>query len=220
MRFPMERRGLTHAGVVGATLLLSALAFIACYNDYGLTYDDYDAVVTLYDKNTDFGAFKTYFMFDSVYRVGDTTTKVSEDYDETILTTVASNFEARGYVRVTDTLTSPRPDFVVVTAKSASTTIYATGGWWGGYYPWYPWGPSWGYYPGYPVVSVGTYSQGSVFVDLIDPARTDSVNRLIGSVWLGSVNGLLGDVTSNTRQRIYNSINQMFNQSPYLGSDR
>jgi len=220
MRFPRERRGLTRGGVVGATLLLSALTFVACYTDYGLTYDDYDVVVTLYDKNTDFGAFKTFYLPDSVFLVGDTTKKVSNEFDDLILSVVANNFESRGYQRITDTLASPPPDFVVVTAKSTSTTVFFSGGWYGGYYPWYPWGPGYGWYPWYPVGTVNSYSQGSVVVDLIDPARTDTVNKLIGSVWAGGVNGLLGDATSNTRERIYNSVNQMFNQSPYLGSNR
>jgi len=209
---------------VGATLLLSALTLVACYNDYGLTYADYDVVLTAYDAKTNFGAFKTFFMPDTVFRVGDTTQKVTNDFDDAILSTVESNYEARGYQRVTDTLTAPRPDFVVLVAKSASTSFYYTGGWYGGYYPWYggwyPWGPGWGYYPWYPVGTVGSYSQGSVFIDMIDPARTDTTQKLIGSVWLGSVNGVLGDATSSTRQRIYNSINQMFIQSPYLGSSQ
>jgi len=219
MRFPAKGRGVTRALLSGALLLLGALTFVACYTDYGLTYADYDVVVTLYDKNTDFGTFKTFYMIDSVFIVGDTTKEVSDDFDDLILSSVANNLEARGYQRVVDTLAGA-PDFVAVVGKSASTTIFFTGGWYGGYYPWYPWGPGWGWYPGYPVGSVGSYSQGSVIVDLIDPARTDPDKKLVGSVWAGAVNGLLGDVSSGTRERIYNSINQMFVQSPYLGSDR
>lgn len=220
MRFSEERRGWTRGVVVALTLLLSALTFAACYTDYGLTYADYDVVVTLYDKNTDFGAFKTFYMPDSVFLVGDTTKEVSNEFDDLILSSVANNFESRGYLRITDTLASPPPDFVVVTAKSTSTTIFFTGGWYGGYYPWYPWGPGWGYYPWYPVGTVSSYSQGSVLVSLIDPAKTDPDKKLVGAVWAGGVNGLLGDASANTRQRIYNSVNQMFNQSPYLGSER
>jgi hypothetical protein len=220
MRFHARHIGLSRGGAIGALVLLAALTFAACYNDYGLTYSDYDVVVTLYDKETDFGAFKTFFMPDSVFILGDSTSKITGEFDEMILTTVASSFEARGYVRVTDTLAVTPPDFLVQIAKATSTTITVYGGgYWGGWYPWYGWGYGWGYYPYYPT-TVSSYSQGSVLVTLIDPARTDTTAKLIGTVWFGGANGLLGDATASGRQRIYNSLNQMFIQSPYLGSAR
>ena len=221
MRFHAVHIGLSQASVVGATLLVAALTFAACYTDYGLTYSDYDVVVTRYAGETDFGAFKTFFMPDTVFIVGDSTSKITGEYDELILTSVASNFESRGYVRITDPLSPTPPDFAVQVGKSTSTTVVLYGGgYWGGWYPWYGYGYGWGYYPYYPYYGASSYSQGSVFATMIDPARTDTVAKLIGTVWFGGVNGLLGDVSKGGRDRIYNSINQMFTQSPYLGSDR
>jgi hypothetical protein len=220
MRFHARHTAVNRVGAIGVLVFLAALGLAACYTDYGLTYSDYDVVLTSYDKGTDFGAFKTFFMRDTVFTLGDSGSTITDEFDEMTLNTVASNFAARGYVRLTDTLAGSPPDFVVQVGKVTSTTIVAySGGYWGGYYPWYGWGYGWGYYPYYPT-TVSSYSQGSVLVTMIDPARTDTTAKFIGTVWFGGANGLIGDVTSSTQQRIYNSINQMFIQSPYLGSAR
>jgi hypothetical protein len=205
-------------------LLLGVVAVVwvcnsGCYPDYGLTYADYDVVATRYDTTVDFGAFTTFYMPDTVFRVGDTLIDMEDRYDDELLKAVAGNFEALGYERVPLSATTP-PDFAIAMAKSTSTTIYSYWyPWYGGWYPWYGWGGGWGgYYPWYPYAGgVGSYSQGSVFVQFIDPAKVDTTEKRYGIVWFGAVNGLLGDTPSGVASRLSSSINQMFTQSPYLG---
>jgi hypothetical protein len=204
-------------------MVLAAVAIVwvsnsGCYPDYGLTFSDYDVVATRYDTTVDFSAFTTFYMPDTIFQVGDTSTKMDDRYDDELLRAVAGNFEALGYERVP--ITSPTaPDFAVAMGKSNSTTYYATyypG--YGGYYPWYGWGWGWGgYYPGGGWGTVGSYSQGSVFVNFIDPAKADTAQQRFGIVWFGAVNGLLGDTQTGVASRLSTSINQMFTQSPYLG---
>jgi hypothetical protein len=204
-------------------LVLAAVAIVwvsnsGCYPDYGLTFSDYDVVATRYDTTVDFSTFTTFYMPDTIFQVGDTSTKMDDRYDDELLKAVAGNFEALGYERVP--ITSPTaPDFAVTMGKSNSTTYYATYyPWYGGYYPWYGWGWGWGgYYPGGGWGTVGSYSQGSVFVSFIDPAKVDTTEKRFGIVWFGALNGLLGDTQTGVASRLSTSINQMFTQSPYLG---
>ena len=209
---------------IPVTLLLAVVAVLwvsnsGCYPDYGQTYSDYDVVATLYDTTVDFNAFTTFYMPDTIFQVGDTTEKMDDRYDDELLKAVAGNFEALGYERVP--LTHPTtPDFAVSMGKSNSTTYYGYWyPWYGGYYPWMGWGWGWGgYYPWYPGYGgVGSYSQGSVFVSFIDPAKVDTTEKRYGIVWFGAVNGLLGDTQSGVASRLSSSVNQMFTQSPYLG---
>ena len=67
------------------------------------------------------------------------------------------------------------------------------------------------------IPQVGSFSQGSVYVDFIDPAKIDTTEKSYGIVWEGAVNGLLGDTEAGVASRLQTSINQMFTQSPYLG---
>jgi len=190
-----------------------------CYPDYGLTYSDYDVVATRYDTTVDFSTFTTFYMPDTIFQVGDTSTKMDDRYDDELLKAVAGNFEALGYTRVPIT-TPTSPDFAVALGKTNSTTYYTYGyPGYGGYYPWYGWGWGWGgYYPWYPYYGgVGSYSQGSVFVNFIDPAKVDTTEKRYGIVWFGAINGLLGDTQTGVASRLTTSINQMFTQSPYLG---
>ena len=58
----------------GAMLLvaLAAVLLASCTPESGLqTADDYDVVVTLYDKEADFGSVRTYLMPDSIVHFED-----------------------------------------------------------------------------------------------------------------------------------------------------
>lgn len=202
----------------GLALLLGALVILGCYEDYGLTYSDYDVVLTLYDKTNDFSVYKTFVMPDSVPAFGDGSEDVTDKYDELILQTLAASLEARGYQRLPNNTPTP-PDLIVFVSKTSGTYYYAYGGypwygWYGGYYPYYPGYPYYPYYPTY----VGSYATGTILVDMVDIARVDTVNKKSGSVWYAAAQGVAGDTKAGSEQRIYTAINQMFVQSPYLGS--
>jgi hypothetical protein len=206
---PVHRgRIFTLCAAVGAVLLLSS-----CYPDYNLSPTDYDLVMTRYVPGTNFGAYNTYMMPDTVVHLdGDTLTGtnklLSRKYDQTILSTVAARMSDLGYQRVAVDTTNPA-DVAVIVAASGSTTIY--------YNYWYPYWPGYGgwggwYYP--PTVSVGSYSTGTLYVNMLDPAQRDSQKRL-PVVWFAAANGLL-NATSTPATRLTEAINQAFTQSPYL----
>lgn len=197
------------------------LSFTSCYTDYGLTTADYDVVVTQYDKNTDFGAFKTFSLIDSVFHItGDTTESDSDlltrKYDKLILSTIRENMVDYGYTEIKDPSDQNKPD-VVLTVEALGTQIdqYYSGGW----YPWYGWYPWWGYpgYPGYypPYVGKSTYYVGTLFIDYFDVAASlNNPDNNFVTPWYATINGLLQ--SGQSESRLTGTINQAFEQSPYL----
>lgn len=190
-----------------AVLVLAAFAFVSCYDDYGLTYSDYDVIVTYYDKAAKFADLPTFFLPDTVYHPEE---GITTKYDDQILSLVEGNLKGLGYTRVTDTLAA-RPTALITVTVAKTTTVYWS--YWPGYYP--GWGYGWGYYPGYypPYMTGGAYQTGTIYVNFSDARNTASGTLKV--VWLGIANGLAG--ASSTSTRITNGINQMFLQSPYLG---
>jgi hypothetical protein len=103
---------------------------------------------------------------------------------------------------------------------SARNNVGYTGYPWGGYWGWYlPYPPDWGwgYYPWYGG-SIYTYRSGTVFMQMLDPARADSTVQKVPTVWIGAMNGVAeGD---DIEERVIDGINQAFEQSPYLGAGK
>jgi hypothetical protein len=184
--------------------------------------DDLDTVVTLYDSSVEFGGYLTYAMPDSVVHFGsDTTQNLSREHDQVILGEIAAQMAAAGYIRVTDPREEP-PDLVVLAGATSTTHVgYATytadyWAWWSGW-AWYaPFDPTWSfYYPWYSTTVTYVYRVGTILIDLIDPLQRDQNRKLVGSLWVGAVNGVLGD-EAQADTRIRSGIAQAFEQSPYL----
>jgi hypothetical protein len=204
--------------------LLSAFGVSACYEDYGLTTQDFDTYFTHFAEGTNFQNFKYFVMPDTVVHIYDTT-KVdpllaSRKFDKQILSLTASNMEARGYERKTlAELTSQGIDsskvLVVLVGQLSReyTGYYYT--YWYGYWGWY-----WpGYYPGYyPPAYGGTYEyeMGTNITEIVDLGTTRKEKRPT-PVWTGIVSGLAGQ-PSTAQSRISTGINRTFEQSPYLYS--
>jgi hypothetical protein len=143
---------------------------------------------------------------------------LTRDYDEFILGEVANNLSALGYQRIDVLDMANPPDVFVFTQALAvkNTTI--------SYIPWYPWYggyyPGWGgYWPGYgwggtPVAS--SYTTGTVLIDMGDALNIDEEQKLINIVWTGAIDGLLRSSSASNQQFVAQSIEQAFNQSPYL----
>jgi len=213
--FVLKRIGSALAIILPAFLIMAGLS--ACYTDYGMTTSDYDVVTTLYDKNYNFSADQTYFMPDTIQHILAEGEKddISRKYDSFILDQVASQMNLRGFRRITD-VTQEEPDVAILLAVTTKENYVAYANYyWGGYWPGYGgWG---GYYPWYGGTTVYSYSTGTLFINMLDPERANDDDKLIPTVWVGAVNGLLGDSATNTRVRLSNSIGQAFIQSPYLG---
>ncbi len=205
--------------VLAALTFFLAAGLSSCYYDYGLSTSDYDAIFTHWDKTTDFGTYKTFFMPDSVFHlVGeDDVDDISRKFDPQILTAVSSNFIAKGYKRITEIDTNNLPDFFVTVSVTKST--YVGGGWYYPWYPWYPGYPDWGWYPGYWPGGgyYYSYETGTVFVDFLATEDIDFGNpdSYVIPRWTGRLEGLLSSPESNLN-RILNGIDRMFYQSPVL----
>ena len=193
--------------------LLLALAMWSCYPGGPENIADTDLVFTYYNPEADFGSVRTFFMPNHVF-VREGSEETEDSFDDLILSDVARNLTALGYVRVTDPQNNT-PDSVVIVSKVR--TKYTWVGWVPGY-PWYPgWGyPGWGWWgPWYPVGN--SYSTGTVFIEFARAEDIDVPEQQVNASWSGVINGLLGTNASATASRITAAVDQAFKQSPYLG---
>jgi len=204
---------------LGITLAAGAAA---CYPGQISDITETELIFTFYEPDADFAAIATYAMPDSIVRVGvGEEDDIDRTYDAQILAEIASQLNALGYSRIDENNPTP-PDFIVLVAvNSTSFSYWVPGGWWGwwGWYPgWGGWYPGWGppYYPGYPWYPGygGTYSTGTLAVTMLEPI---SIGMEIPAIWAGLANGLLSSTSSATAARALDAVDQMFEQSPYLG---
>jgi hypothetical protein len=197
-------------------LLFIALAFVlnSCYPGEELTYEDTDIVATVYDTEADFSTKLTYALRDTIARVdGDGNLEFEpEAADQQILDKIESELQAIGF---TEAASYDVADVLVAAAISQSTWV---GG--GCYYGWYSyWYPYYGWcYPTYY-----TYDTGSLLIvmgdgDVPPPAGGGTVEK--EGLWVAVINGLLGDNSSSTLNRVLSNIEQAFDQSPYLAEGK
>ena len=197
--------------VIAATLLAAALALTSCYPDYGLSVTDYDATATYHKPAATYGGYATFYLKDTVQHPlpPGTVDDITRIYDNTILTSVAANLEAAGYVRV---LNPNSADLLVQASMTRQDYMVYYG--WGG---WYGWG--WYWPPYYPPVYGYSYTTGTIVVDMADRLASEESDQ-VESIWMAILQGLAGQTTtSQSDARIRNGINQAFHQSPYLSAD-
>jgi hypothetical protein len=192
---------------------------VACYPGDQLTFEEADVILTLYDDKEDFSTKFSYAMPDSIVHLVDegSPIEINRDYDAAILDRVAANMGAMGYTRETDPADA---DLIMLVAVTAQNEIGHAGYPWGGYWGWYfPYPPSWGWgwYPWYGGTTY-VYRVGTVFMQLIDPARADPSEEKVPTVWLGALNGMAEG--SDIETRVLNGIDRAFAQSPYLGDGK
>ena len=200
-------------------LLGLAVMTAACYPGDGVTnVEQVDVVITTHDEDVDFASYQTYAMPDTVVHItnGDDDSGIvnlPRAYDDLILDEVAQNMADAGYTRLTGAAAVDADLVLLVGAIGTSRTEwFVSGGWWGwwGYYPGYPgWG--WGWPPYYGSVTI---EQGSIFMFMLAPSTSGAEHANL--VWSAAARGLLG--YAMPQSRIVSSINQMFTQSPYLGT--
>jgi hypothetical protein len=185
--------------------------------------EDYDVVVTLYDKEADFASIRTYLMPDSVVHFEDPQNpgkEISHDYDDLILERVEYNLQAVGYRRENDPEGKDPDVYVLVSATSSQ--------WQALNYSWAPrWG-WWGYWPGsspdwrfmspyYARGGVYSFSTGTLLIDMADYRETEEGEDEMRGIWTAAMNGILTEESSGTPQKLVDFIDRAFDQSPYLG---
>jgi hypothetical protein len=157
------------------------------------------SVVADYDTTTDFSQYKTF----AFYKKGIEKVDISDLDKRRILKDIEAELLAKGLTK------SETPDLLVniFTKSRRQVDIFNNnfyGGFYGGYFGWYPWyyGPNFG-------MQVTEYTEGTLFIDLIDAKKKDLVWQGIGSGGLTTN----GDVAKK-EQRIQEFVNQMLAQYP------
>jgi hypothetical protein len=148
--------------------------------------------------------------------------EISREYDDLILSEIASNLQSLGYTRVANPSTG-NPDVFVLPYVTVTRYVgYAYYPWYWGW--WYPYPPGWGgWYPWYPPYygsTVYTYKIGTVFIDMLDPDKADIPAKRIPSIWVATINGLAEGSSAEVSARIATTIDKAFNQSSYLGEGK
>ena len=189
-------------------LFLSASVIVlqSCYPYDSLTPEDTDVVITFYDAGTNFSNLVKYAFPDTIYTFdsnGDIVPNedITSSSANAILNSVNSNMQEMGYEAESNISNA---DVLVIAIATSSTWV--SGGcyynYWSYWYPYYGWG--------YPVAY--TYTVGSVFVVMLDPAKSGD-NK---AVWFAGCNGVLSSTNASNSSRINSDISQAFIQSPYL----
>lgn len=209
-------------------LLFIALAAFSCQKEPDTGKLDADFVVlTNHDTSFDFGQAKTYYVPDSVLVIGKNENQADywvNENSEQIINAFVDNMRERGFELAPNKESADyglQISFVEDTSYFLGSSYPAGSPWWG-YYPgyWAPgfWGGYWGgyYYP-YPIMY--RYNVGVMLADLLDlkaPVNKEtSTENKIPVVWNAYMGGLLFNSKFNLSASL-NSINQAFEQSPYL----
>jgi len=207
--------------LTAAFLMVATVPSCNLYPDSETRVEDLDIVITHFDADNDFTINQTYSIVDEVVEVDDDTSNLPSTVpnSDLIITQIRANMEALGYIEDNND-----PDVSIVATASDKTNYFYYYYydywyyWYGG--GWYGWGGWWGYPccgyypPAYPVVE--SYTTGTLMIQMFQ-IKGVTQGDSISLAWTGVVNGLLDeDTQSNLKTRIKRSIDEAFEQSPYL----
>ncbi|MCM5661425.1 DUF4136 domain-containing protein [Galbibacter mesophilus] len=203
-------------------MLSIGLLMYSCAEDGPDYVDELDVVYTNYNDDFDFGTTTTYSLPDNVIKVDDETFPlddgdepdfIDDEYGDVILSSIASNMDERGWQRVDK---DSNPDVIILPAAMSTLNLYYYYDWgyWGWWYPGYF--PGWGWwYPGYYPPFITGYRSGTVVLQMTHPDGI-GLDDNIPVIWTASINGLFEGSTTSIQERIRNTVDQAFTQSPYL----
>jgi len=150
-----------------------------------------------YDKNADFGTYKTFAFF----KTGIDKAEISDLDKRRILRAIESEMLAKGFTK------SENPDLLIslFTKSNQRVDIYNNswgyGGWgWGGFGPGWGWG--WNQQP-----SVSTRTEGVLYIDLIDANKKELV-------WQGMGTGYLTQNMEQKEERIKEFVSKIMEKYP------
>ena len=183
---------------------------------------DADLVVyTDHDNGADFNQYATYYLPDSILEAGEVRASYWTDENAQALISVVENQMNRlGYTRITDPSLKNKADIGVQLSYLAQTNTVISSGYWNGWWDPFYWGGYWGgwYYP-YPVTY--SYDTQALILEMADlTGREDENQRSIPVIWYASASGFQFGNNRVNMQLLTDGINQAFNQSAYLGTDK
>lgn len=201
---------------------IAALMLAACEKEPDMGQLDADLVVyTDHDNGTDFNQYATYYLPDSILEAGEVRASYWTDENAQALISVVENQMNRlGYTRITDPSLKNKADIGVQLSYLAQTNTVISSGYWNGWWDPFYWGGYWGgwYYP-YPVTY--SYDTQALILEMADlTGREDENQRSIPVIWYASASGFQFENNRVNMQLLTDGINQAFNQSAYLGTDK
>ena len=169
----------------------------------------------------DFNQYATYYLPDSILEAGEVRASYWTDENAQALISVVENQMNRlGYTRITDPSLKNKADIGVQLSYLAQTNTVISSGYWNGWWDPFYWGGYWGgwYYP-YPVTY--SYDTQALILEMADlTGREDENQRSIPVIWYASASGFQFGNNRVNMQLLTDGINQAFNQSAYLGTDK
>ncbi|NUY81831.1 DUF4136 domain-containing protein [Flavobacterium sp. MAH-1] len=151
-------------------------------------------VYTDYDKNADFGQYKTY----AFYKSGIDKVEISDLDKKRIMRAIEETMTAKGFTK------SEKPDLLVNIFTKARQQVdvntYNAG--WG-----YGWGYGWNPYMWGGNTSVNTYTEGTLFIDLIDAKKKELV-------WQGEGEGVLTKDMEKKEERVKEFVSKILEKYP------
>lgn len=204
-------------------LFISALALlaVACQKEpYPQDGDNEYLVYTSPAKDADFSQYTTFDIADSLLVIGQS---AKPEYSQSnnalaLIQAFRTNMEKLGYI-----YTPSNPDAqlgiqLTYMIKTERYVQYYDDPYWWLDYPgyWSPgmWGDWYGFY--YPRPMVYTYSTNALLADMVDLTSEQGSGKALKIIWSSYIGGPAGPSASYDVQRMKNSIDQAFVQSPYL----
>ncbi|HTE23316.1 DUF4136 domain-containing protein [Flavitalea sp.] len=201
-----------------ALSLFLVVMLAGCYKEpaYEELSDNF-TVTTNRDLEVDFGTYKTYFISDTVpYHSGTSKDSMLPAAEaKKLVDAVKANMSTRGYTFVPK---AAKPDLGVSLGALKDTdvgVIYP--GWWYGYPGWWGGGYWGGYYPYYPYSITYVITSGNVIVDIVDLKSAVPKQKLV-VIWNAFIGGGLATSTTVNIDMAIDAIDQAFVQSKYIQS--
>ena len=179
-------------------------------------------VATDRDLSANFSNYATFFISDTVSVVASASTDsiLTGPMAKQMVDAVKANMTARGYTFKPRPWSSGFPDlgFRLTVIKDITRTAIC-GGWWDGWYGYYPpwyWGCYYcgGYY--YPWCTTYTYTIGTSTLYLFD-VKNQGTNHNVRALWGATMFGVFSTTNNQTNADLTTTaINQAFKQSTYL----
>ena len=177
-------------------------------------------VATDRDLSANFSNYATFFISDTVSVVASASTDsiLTGPMAKQMVDAVKANMTTRGYTFKPRAQGLPDLGFRLTVIKDITRTAIC-GGWWDGWYGYYPpwyWGCYYcgGYY--YPWCTTYTYTIGTSTLYLFD-VKNQGTNHNVRALWGATMFGVFSTTNNQTNADLTTTaINQAFEQSTYL----
>jgi hypothetical protein len=204
-------------------LFISALVLlaVACQKEpYPQDGDNEYLVYTAPAKDADFSDYTTFDIADSLLVIGQS---AKPEYSQSnnalaLIQAFRTNMEKLGYIYTPDNPDADLGIQLTYMIKTERFLQYYNDPYWWLDYPgyWSPgyWGDWYGFY--YPRPMVYSYSTNALLADMVDLTAEQGTGESLEIIWSVYIGGPAGPNVSYDVQRMKDSINQAFAQSPYL----